>query len=220
MGVRVVIADDNVLVRTGVETLLDLEDGFEVAGSAGSYNELMQLVRADPPDVVLTDIRMPPSSTNEGIRAAVELSGTHPQVGVVVLSQYLQASYALQLFEAGSSGRGYLLKEHVSDPTALFAALRAVAEGGSYIDPAVVDAMFAVKRAQRSSPLERLTPREHEVLAEVATGKSNAAIAETLFVGERAVEKHINSVFSKLGLTGDTDSHKRVKAVLLFLDET
>lgn len=217
--VRVVIADDNVLIRSGVKILLDLEDGFEVAGLAGSYEELMQLVIAEPPDVVLTDIRMPPGSSNEGILAAVELGKTHPEVAVVVLSQYLEASYALQLFESGSSGRGYLWKEHVSDSTTLFDALRAVAGGGSYVDPAVVDAMVAVKRAQRSSPLERLTPREREVLAEVATGKSNAAIAGALFVSERAVEKHINSFFSKLGLTGDTDSHKRVKAVLLFLDE-
>lgn len=217
MGIRVIVADDHGVVRAGIVAVINLEEEFEVVGTAGTYEELMSLVAANPPDVVVTDIRMPPSTTDEGIRAAVELAATHPEVGVLVLSHYLEASYAMMLFEAGSRGRGYLLKEHASDPASLVASLRAVTDGGSYIDPAVVDAMFAAKRAQQESPLARLTEREHEVLAELATGKSNAAIASALFVGERAVEKHINSLFAKLDLGSDRDTHRRVKAVLLFL---
>lgn len=214
---RVVVADDHVFVRAGIEALIDGEPGFAVTGSCAGYDELVHLVIADPPDVVLTDIRMPPTKTDEGIRAAVALRETHPDVGVVVLSQYLEASYALELIEAGSRGRGYLLKDNVADPAALFAALRAVADGGSYIDPVVVDAMFAARAAAERSPLGRLTEREGEILAEIASGKSNAAIAAALHIGERAVEKHINSIFTKLDLSGDADAHRRVKAVLLFL---
>ncbi|MGD9750672.1 MAG: response regulator [Acidimicrobiia bacterium] len=218
-SIRVIVADDHVFVRAGIETLIADEDGFEVAGSCGTYDELLDCVAAADPHVVLTDIRMPPTRTDEGIRAAVALRATHPHLGVVVLSQYLEAGYALELIEAGSAGRGYLLKDNVADPSALFSAIRAVAEGRSYIDPAVVDAMFAAKAAAERSPLGRLTGREGQILAELATGKTNAAIAAALGVGERAVEKHINSIFLKLDLTGDVDAHRRVKAVLLFLSE-
>lgn len=215
--VRVVVADDHVLVRAGIEMLIGTEGGFEVVASCRTYDELLAAVERERPEIVVTDIRMPPTNTDEGIRAAQAMSASHPEIGIVVLSQYLEAAYALALIDGGSSGRAYLLKDHVADPGHLLTALRAVATGGSYIDPAVVDAMFQAQRSR--GPLQGLTERELQILGEIASGRSNNSIAEELFISEKAVEKHINSLFMKLGLPPDQASHRRVKAVLLFLDE-
>ena len=217
MPLRVVVAEDNLLVREGVVTLLANQEGIEVAGSVGSYDELMDAVEREQPDVVLTDIRMPPTGTDEGIRAALTLRDTHPRTAVVVLSQYVDPAYALALLERGSESRAYLLKERVSDPAQIVHAIEETARGGSVIDPLVVESLVAQRTARASSPLERLTPREREVLEQMAQGRNNAGIAQALFLSERAVEKHINSLFSKLGLSEEPDVHRRVKAVLLFL---
>jgi len=217
--VRVVVAEDSLLVRAGVEALLSIEDGVEVTGTVCSYDELLASVDATPPDVVVTDIRMPPTCSDEGIRAAGRLRRTHPAVGVVVLSQYLDPSYLLTLIEEGSSRRGYLLKERLATPGQLSSAIRTVADGGSYIDSLVVDSLVSVRPRGRSSPLDRLTPRERQTLAEVATGGSNAAIAARFGVTERSVEKHINSIFAKLDLPDDRDTNRRVRAVLMFLSQ-
>jgi DNA-binding NarL/FixJ family response regulator len=213
----VVIADDSYLVREAVARLLDAEDDLSVAGIAGSYDELLELVDELAPDVVVTDIRMPPTGTDEGIRAAARLRQSHPTTGVVVLSQFAAPSYALALLEAGSDGRAYLLKDRVADADDLVDAVRAVAAGGSVIDSKVVEQLVASRARSASSPIERLTPREREILGEMAQGKSNAAIAATLILSERAVEKHINSIFSKLHLTEEPDINRRVKAVLVYL---
>ena len=218
MSLRVVVAEDNLLVREGVVKLLDLQEGIEVVASCGSYDELMEAVAREKPDVVLTDIRMPPTGTDEGVRAASALHREHPGTGVVVLSQYADPAYALALLEHGSEGRAYLLKERVSDATQIVQAVNEVARGGSVIDPVVVEALVS-SRVARSSALERLTPREREVLEQMAQGRNNAGIAQALYLSERAVEKHINSLFSKLGLSEEPDVHRRVKAVLLFLSE-
>jgi len=177
---------------------------------------LLELEDLHEPNVVLTDIRMPPTGTDEGIRAARSLRESHPDIGVVVLSQYLEPSYALALFGAGARGRGYLLKERVSDGEQLARAIRDVASGGSVVDPTVVDVLMEARAASRS-PVTTLTPRERETLAEMAQGKNNAAIAETLEMSDRAVEKHITAVFTKLGLSEELAVHRRVKAVLLYL---
>ncbi len=219
MPLRVVVAEDNLLVREGVVTLLDHQDELEVCGSVGTYDELMQTVAEQKPDVVVTDIRMPPTGTDEGIRAALELRDAHPETGVVVLSQYADPAYALALLERGSEGRAYLLKERVSDGAQIVHAIEEVARGGSVIDPVVVEALVAQRTRKASSALERLTPREREVLEQMAQGRNNAGIAQALFLSERAVEKHINSLFSKLGLSEEPDVHRRVKAVLLYLSE-
>jgi DNA-binding NarL/FixJ family response regulator len=197
--------------------LIEAEDDLSVAGVAGSYEELLDLVDELAPDVVVTDIRMPPTGTDEGIRAAARLRESHPTTGVVVLSQFAAPSYALALLEAGSDGRAYLLKDRVADADDLVDAVRAVAAGGSVIDSKVVEQLVASRSQIASSPIERLTPREREILGEMAQGKSNAAIASTLFLSERAVEKHINSIFSKLHLTEEPDINRRVKAVLVYL---
>jgi DNA-binding NarL/FixJ family response regulator len=218
--VRVVVADDNLFVRSGIERLLDEEGGFEVVASCGSYDEALQAVADHSPDVVLTDICMPPTSTDEGIRLAEELRRARPDVGVVVLSQYAEASYALGLVAGGSQRRSYLLKERVAAAGQLAAALRTVAEGGSFIDPVVVERLVAAQSRSTTSPLSRLTVREREVLGEIAGGGSNASIATRLVITERAVEKHVNSIFSKLGLTEEGDRHRRVSAVLLYLADT
>jgi DNA-binding NarL/FixJ family response regulator len=217
MALRVVIAEDNLLVREGVVTLLANQPGIEVAGSVGSYDELMDAVEREQPDVVLTDIRMPPTGTDEGIRAALTLRDTHPRTAVVVLSQYVDPAYALALLERGSESRAYLLKERVSDPAQIVHAIAETARGGSVIDPLVVESLVAQRTGRAASPHERLTPREREVLEQMAQGRNNAGIAQALFLSERAVEKHINSLFSKLGLSEEPDVHRRVKAVLLFL---
>ena len=219
MPLRVVVAEDNLLVREGIITLLEHQPGLTVCGACGSYDELMETVEREFPDVVVTDIRMPPTGTDEGIRAALALRDSQPGIGVVVLSQYVDPAYALALLERGSEGRAYLLKERVSDATQIVRAIEDVARGGSVIDPVVVEALVAQRQKQRSSALERLTPREREVLDQMAQGRNNAGIAQALFLSERAVEKHINSLFSKLGLTTEVDVHRRVKAVLLYLAE-
>ena len=219
MAIRVLVAEDNYLVREGVTRLLGTQDDVEVVGACEDFDALLAAVAADPPDVVLTDIRMPPTGTDEGVRAANELRTSHPDVGVVVLSQYVEPGYALALLEAGSEGRAYLLKERVSDVDQLLHAIREVANGGSVIDPKVVEALVAARSRRRDSPLEHLTPREREVLAEMAQGRNNAAVAAALGLSERAVEKHINSVFAKLALSEEPDAHRRVKAVLVYLSD-
>jgi DNA-binding NarL/FixJ family response regulator len=217
MVLRIVVAEDNLLVREGIIKLLEHQNGVDVVGSCGTYDELMELADAENPDVVLTDIRMPPTGTDEGIRAALALRDSHPKAGVVVLSQYADPAYALALLERGSEGRAYLLKERVSDGAQIVSAIEEVAKGGSVIDPLVVESLVAQRTKRKSSALERLTPREREVLEQMAQGRNNAGIAQALFLSERAIEKHINSLFSKLGLSGEPDVHRRVKAVLLFL---
>lgn len=217
--IRVALAEDNTLLREGVARLIERADDLELVGSAGDLPELLALIEAEKPDVVVTDIRMPPTGTDEGIQVAGRLRQEHPGTGVVVLSQYAEPAYALTLLEGGSEGRAYLLKERVSDVDELLAAIREVAEGGSVIDPKVVEGLVSATRAPRRSELDRLTPREREILGEMAQGKSNAAIAATLVLSERAVEKHTNSIFSKLGLSEERDLNRRVKAVLVYLSE-
>jgi DNA-binding NarL/FixJ family response regulator len=218
--IRLVLADDHYLVREGVRRLLEMEPELEVAAVCSDLDSLLAAVDAEHPDVVVTDIRMPPGNTDEGIQAAARLRETHPAVGVVVLSQYANPSYALALLEGGSEGRAYLLKERVEDVAQIVAAIRAVAEGGSVIDPKVVDALVAADGRGEDSPLNQLTPRERDVLREMAEGKNNAAIAAALVLTERSVEKVIHSIFLKLGLTWETAVHKRVRAVILYLAES
>jgi DNA-binding NarL/FixJ family response regulator len=217
--IRVVIGEDNLVVREGLEQVLASQPNVEVIGSYTNLPLLLEGVEADPPDVVLTDIRMPPTSTDEGIRAATILRETHPSVGVVVLSQFAEPTYALALLEAGSEGRGYLLKERVHDRARLISALETVAGGGSVMDTEIVDMLVAAHTRAKDSPLAELTPREREVLAQIAEGKSNGAIADSLVLTKRAVEKHINSIFSKLNLADAGQDSKRVKAALAFLSE-
>jgi len=217
--ISVVLAEDNYLVREGVARLLEREPEIDVIATCADYDSLLAAVAEHEPDVVLTDIRMPPTGTDEGVRAAAEIRRSHPGTGVVVLSQYAEPAYALGFLEHGSERRAYLLKERVSDLDQLRRAIVAVHEGGSVIDPKVVDALVASRARGAESPVARLTPREREVLAEMAQGKNNAGIAAALVLTERAVEKHINSMFSKLGLTEEPDVHRRVKAVLLYLGE-
>ena len=220
MSIRVVLADDHLIVREGVQRLLDTQPGIEVVAVSGDLDSLLAAVDAHGPDVVVTDIRMPPNNTDEGIRAAERLRETHPDVGVVVLSQYATPSYALALLESGSAGRSYLLKERIQDVEQLVSAIRTVAEGGSVIDPKVVEALVAENARGEESRLDQLTPRERDVLREMASGKSNAAIGEALFLAERSVEKVIHSIFLKLGLSWETSVHKRVKAVILYLGDS
>jgi len=217
VGVRIVLAEDNYLVREGVSKLIANQDDLEVVAACADYDSLLAATAAEQPDVVVTDIRMPPTGTDEGIRAANEIRERHPEIGVVLLSQYVDPAYALAFLDGGSRGRAYLLKERVSDIEQLAAAIREVATGGSVIDPAVVDALVAARSRAADSPLRWLTPREKEILGEMAQGKNNAAVAASLVLSERAVEKHINSIFSKLALSAEPDVHRRVKAVLLFL---
>jgi DNA-binding NarL/FixJ family response regulator len=218
-AIRVVVAEDNVLLRDGIARLVDSRADLELTGTAADLPTLLDLIERERPDVVVTDIRMPPSGTDEGIQAASRLRHEHPGIGVVVLSQYANPAYAVALLAEGSAGRAYLLKERVSDVDELLRAVREVAAGGSVIDPAVVEALVRAGAKRPSSDLDRLTPRESEILAEMAQGKSNVAIATALVLSERAVEKHTNSIFSKLGLTEERDLNRRVKAVLLYLAE-
>jgi DNA-binding NarL/FixJ family response regulator len=218
--IRLVIAEDDYLVREGVRRLLETRDDVEVAAVCEDLDSLLAAVDSERPDVVLTDIRMPPGGTDEGIQAAARLRETHPDVGVVVLSQYATPSYALALLEGGSERRAYLLKERVKDLDHLVGAIRSVAEGGSVMDPKVVDALVVDSARAEKSPLNQLTPRERDVLREMAEGKNNAAIAATLFLTERSVEKVIHSIFLKLGLTWEQATHKRVRAVVLYLAES
>jgi DNA-binding NarL/FixJ family response regulator len=219
MPLRLVVAEDNYLVREGLCRLLESHPDIDIVATGEDFDSLIRVVETEKPDVVLTDIRMPPEGTDEGIRASNLFRETFPEMGVVVLSQYDEADYALALLEHGSEGRAYLLKERVSDLDQLVGTLKEVARGGSFIDPKVVESLVAARSRAATSPLGALTPRETEVLNEMAQGKTNAAIAAALFLTERAVEKHINSIFSKLQLSGEKDAHRRVKAVLLFLSD-
>ena len=214
----IVLAEDSYIVREGVRMLL-AEAGYDLVASVETYDELMTAVDEHGPDVVITDIRMPPTRTDEGVRAAREIRAAHPGVGVIVLSQYVEPEYALTLFEDGSDRLAYLLKERVGDVSQLEEAIDRVRSGGSVVDPKVVDALVEGRIKRQQSKLDRLTPRETEVMAEIATGKSNAAIAESLFLSERAVEKHINSIFTKLDLPVTSEANRRVQAVLLYLSE-
>jgi DNA-binding NarL/FixJ family response regulator len=218
MALRVVIAEDVLIVREGVLRMLGFQDDVEVVAAVDDLPQLLAAVDEHQPDVVLTDIRMPPTGSDEGIQAALTLRDTHPELGVVVLSQHIEASWALDLFARGSERRAYLLKERVSEPGQLVAAIREVAGGGSVVDPKVVESLLG-SRTRKRSALDDLTQREREVLGEIAQGKSNAAVAKSLFLSVRAVEKHINSLFSKLGLSEEQNVHRRVKAVLLFLSD-
>jgi DNA-binding NarL/FixJ family response regulator len=215
--VRVVLAEDHALLRQGMEKLIGQQDGLELVGTAGDLPGLLALVERVEPDVVVTDIRMPPTGTDEGVQAAAHLRTHRPQVGVVVLSQYANPEYALALLSEGSSRRAYLLKESIAGVDELVRAIRTVSEGGSAVDPAVVDALVVASAPRRPTDLDRLTSRETETLAQMAQGKNNAAIAASLFLSERAVEKHTNAIFSKLGLTEEEDVNRRVKAVLMYL---
>jgi DNA-binding NarL/FixJ family response regulator len=219
VAIKVVLAEDSYLVREGVRRLLVTEPDIDLVAVCDDYDSLLSAIGSTEPDVVVTDIRMPPTGTDEGIRAAERLRQVRPAAGVVLLSQYADPAYALTFLERGTEGRAYLLKERVSDVDQLLAAIREVARGGSVIDPKVVEALVAARSRAAQSPLARLTPREREVLALLAEGKSNAAVAEGLVLSERAVEKHINSIFAKLDLPEARDAHRRVKAVLLFLAE-
>jgi DNA-binding NarL/FixJ family response regulator len=218
--IRVVFAEDNYLVREGTAALLATSDQVELVGTATTRDELLAAVEEHAPDAVLTDIRMPPTGTNEGIEAAKTIRASHPEIGVVVLSQFVEEDYAFDLLKDGASGLGYLLKERVADVDELVRALGEVARGGSVLDPKVVEALVSAKDRMAHSPLAQLTDREREVLSHMAQGENNAAIAASLFLTERAVEKHINSLFHKLGLTEEPDVHRRVMAVLAFLRET
>jgi len=216
---RVALADDHYLVREGTRRLLEAQPDLEVVAVCEDLDSLLAAVAAERPDVVVTDIRMPPTSTDEGIRAAELLRESDPGIGVVVLSQYAEPQYALPLLEHGSEGRAYLLKERVEDVEELVGAIRAVAAGGSVVDPKVVEALVAANARAERSPLNDLTPRERDVLREMASGKNNAAIATALFLTERSVEKVIHSIFLKLDLTWETAVHKRVTAVVMYLAE-
>jgi DNA-binding NarL/FixJ family response regulator len=218
--VRVVFAEDNFLVREGTAALLQTSDEIELVGTAASLDELLTAVEEHKPEAVLTDIRMPPTNTTEGIDAARRIREEHPEIGVVVLSQFAEEEYAYDLLKDGAAGLGYLLKERVSDVEELVRALTEVAKGGSVLDPKIVEALVSAKDRMAHSPLATLTDREREVLEHMAQGQNNAAIAKSLFLTERAVEKHINSLFHKLGLSEEIDVHRRVKAVLAFLRET
>jgi DNA-binding NarL/FixJ family response regulator len=217
--IRIVVADDSLLVRQGARALLAEQPDLDVVGLAADHPELLAAVSRLSPDVVVTDICMPPTNTDEGVRAALTLRRDSPGTGVVVLSQYDDPAHATALFRDGVAGRAYLLKERVAQPGELADAVRAVAGGGSVIDPRIVESMLAARARGTSSALRHLTNREREVLAEMAAGANNQAIAERLFVTVRAVERHINSIFAKLGLAEETETHRRVRAVLLYLTE-
>jgi DNA-binding NarL/FixJ family response regulator len=216
-SIRVVIADDSALIREGLTAMLTDRTDLEFAGAGSDGAELDELIETARPDVVVTDLRMPPSGGREGIRIATRLRRSHPDIGVVVLSQYVEPEFAIELMSEGSGGRAYLLKDRVADAPELVRAIRAVNQGGSVVDPAVVEALIEAQQRKHTSPLAALTEREREVLSLIAGGSNNAAIAESLVLTKRAVEKHVNSIFAKLGLTDAEDVSRRVKAALLFL---
>ena len=215
---KVALAEDGFLIREAIVTLL--KQRFDVVAVCDNADDLMTAVAEQDVDVVVTDIRMPPTKSDEGIRAALSMRDTNPDEGVVVLSQYVEADYALRLFDNGAAGLAYLVKDRVADADQLVNAVIAVAEGRSVVDPHVVDALVEGRMSRKERKLDRLTPRETEVLEHVASGQTNASIAESLYLSERAVEKHINSIFSKLDLSFEQDANKRVRAVLLYLSET
>jgi DNA-binding NarL/FixJ family response regulator len=220
MAVRVGVADDSFLIREALTRLLGDSDEIELVAVCADGEELAAAIDACQPDVVIVDIRMPPTMTDEGIRLAAQLRSTHPEVGVIAMSAHSDPTYALALLEEGSEGRAYLLKDRLHSRAQLLATIETVARGGSVIDPKVVEALVHGRSRQVRSPLDVLTPREREILVEMARGASNAAIAETLGLTKRAVEKHINSVFAKLDLPLSGDVSRRVRAVLLFLGNT
>lgn len=217
MTIRVVIAEDNALLRDGLARLMSSSEGLELVGTAVDYDSLLEVAREVVPDVVITDIRMPPTGTDEGIRAAAALSASHPAMGVIVLSQYVSPGYAVALLTDGSARRGYLLKDRVAAVDELLDAVRVVAAGGAVLDPQVVEQLVMSSRRVSKTPLDFLTPRERDVLGTMAQGKSNSAISAALALSERAVEKHINAIFSKLHLNEEPDLNRRVSAVLMFL---
>jgi DNA-binding NarL/FixJ family response regulator len=219
MAIRLALGDDTLIVREGLRQLLSTDPRLEVVAVVGDADSLRDACDREQPDVVIADIRMPPTNTDEGIRIAMELRDRHPQMGVVVLSQFSDSLYALALLERGSDRRAYLLKERVHNRAELTAAIDAVAAGGSMIDPKIVETLVRTRAQVEHSPLNELTDREREVLSEIAQGKSNSAIAESLFLTKRAVEKHINAIFMKLGLADEQDVSKRVKAALMLLSE-
>jgi DNA-binding NarL/FixJ family response regulator len=220
MPIRVVVAEDSYLVREAVTRVLTESPDIELVAAAADAATLLASIDEKEPEVVVTDIRMPPTGSDEGISVAARLRETHPDVGVVILSQYAEPGFALELLEDGSSGRAYLLKERVGNRAELTAAIHAVAGGGSMIDPKIVEKLVHARGIADNSPLNELTAREREVLGEIAQGKSNTAIAESLFLTKRAVEKHINAIFLKLGLADSQEVSKRVKAALMLLAET
>jgi DNA-binding NarL/FixJ family response regulator len=219
VALRVVFAEDNYLVREGTAALLSSVEELELVASVSDLDSLLAAVEEYRPDAVLTDIRMPPTHSTEGIEAAKRIRAEHPEIGVVVLSQYAEEEYAYELLKEGAAGLGYLLKERVADLEELVRAIVEVSRGGSVLDPKVVEGLVSRKERLAHSPLGQLTEREREVREQMAQGKNNAAIAKSLFLTERAVEKHINSLFHKLGLSEETDVHRRVMAVLAFLRE-
>ena len=212
---RVVIADDHALLRHGVVSMLEAE-GFDVVGQAGDAEELTRKVGAHRPDVAIVDVRMPPTNTDDGLRAAVAIRHSHPEVGVLVMSQYIEADYALELIGADARGVGYLLKDRISDIEEFADAIRRVADGGSVLDPEVVRWMLG---RRQTSALSELTPREREVLALLAEGCSNAGVARRIVITQRSVEKHVTSIMSKLGLPSEPEAHRRVLAVLAYLED-
>ena len=215
--IELMIADDTYLIREALEQIMRDSRDIDVVGTYGDRDTLLEAIDAAPPDAVITDIRMPPTGTDEGIQIARVLRERHPRTGVVVLTQFADPSYVVALLESGSSGRAYLLKERISAPAQLLSAVETVVAGGSVVDPKVVEVLVQARTIGPSSPLSALSPREHEVLAQLAEGKSNTAIAEALVLTRRAVEKHINSIFAKLELPGPEDVSRRVTAALMFL---
>lgn len=219
--IRVVAAEDSYLIREGLRLLLATQNDIDLVASVGTLPELLAAVRTHGPDAVVTDVRMPPGNRDEGIQAAEELATSHPRLGIVVLSQYVEPEWALRLFEPSAHGRAYLLKERVGDLGQIRHAIDTVVTGGTVLDPLVVEALVKARTRQASSPLTRLTPRETEVLGLVASGLSNAGIASRLVLTERAVEKHITAILTKLDLDADdTEVHRRVRAVLVYLSST
>ncbi|MDX1510207.1 MAG: response regulator transcription factor [Nitriliruptorales bacterium] len=218
--IRLMIAEDDLLVREGARALLDSEPSIELVGTAGDPASLLELVAADPPDVVITDIRMPPTFTTEGIELAKQLRAAHPKMGIVVLSQHADPEYALDLLKDGAEGFAYLLKERLGDADELVGAIHEAASGGSALDPKIVDGLLEAQRRRTRSRVAGLTPRQQEVLALMASGKGNAAIADALVISERAVEKHTNAIFRNLGLSNANDLNRRVAAVLFYLQRS
>jgi DNA-binding NarL/FixJ family response regulator len=220
MPIRVVLGEDNYIAREGISRVLEREADIQLVAACDDLDTLRETIDRAAPDVVLTDIRMPPSNTDEGIRLANELRSSHPGVGVVVLSQHAEPSYAAVLFADGADRRAYLLKERVKDRAELTDALRKVAEGGSVVDPRIVEELVAARRQRQTSRLDTLTPRELEILGLIAEGQSNASIAEALVITKRAVERHVSSIFGKLDLGNEDDVSRRVKAAVLYLADT
>jgi DNA-binding NarL/FixJ family response regulator len=218
MDISVVLAEDNYLIRAGTAALLAAVPGVSLAATACDADELLATVEERQPDVVITDVRMPPTHTTEGLVAAIAIRERYPEVGVILLTQFTDPDYAHQLLRHGAAGVGYLLKERIADIDELARSLRQVAAGGSALDPELVEALLDRRAKERDSPVATLSPREREVLEQMAQGKNNAAIGRSLFLSERAVQKHINSLFAKLDLNHHDDAHRRVLAVLTYLD--